>query len=206
MIKSEKFEPSLDRQPTDVHSKPGNRPTLQSNPLEQAAARSAETSPENPPTWQSWLKGTIKALVDPQASPKETFFHTLATRENVNYFELPLPWAQGRNLEIWVENDGGENSGKGEKDKKTFRMLLALNFSVIGETRVGLESSAKRLGITIWAEKPQYIENELPQMQNELSAFGFDASISINNLASGPDGIVPTIKSQIISPSLHVIG
>ena len=205
-IKSEKDELVLDKRSSVFQSSAAQKSAAQERAAELPAAHGADANPEKPPAWQSWLKGAIKALVDPQASPKEAFFHALATKENVNYFELPLPWAQGRNLEIWVEDGNEESSGHGEKNKKKFRVLLALNFSGIGETRVGLESSSKSLSITIWAERPQSIENELPQMRNELSALGFDANISINGLVGGPDGTVPTIKSQIASSSLHVLG
>ncbi|MDR2562024.1 MAG: hypothetical protein LBC63_09675 [Holophagales bacterium] len=206
-IKAEKNEPAVGERSNVFQSGAAQKSAAQERAAELPAAHGADTTnPEKPPTWQSWLKEAIKALVDPQVSPKEAFFHALATKENVNYFELPLPWAQGKNLEIWVEDGSEENSGHGEKNKNKVRVLLALNFSGIGETRVGLESSSKLLSITIWAERPQSIENELPQMRNELSALGFDANISINGLVSGPDGTVPTIKSQIASHRLHVLG
>jgi hypothetical protein len=205
MIKPEKNELGLDKQSQVLQSTAAQKPDAPKRSIELPAVHGA-ADPEKSPTWQSWLKGAIKALVDPHVSPEEAFFHALATRENVNYFELPLPWSQGKNLEIWVEDGNEENSGHGEKNKKKYRVLLALNFSAIGETRIGLESSSKLLSITIWAEKPRSIENELPQMRNELSAFGFDANISINSLVSGPDGTVPTIKSQIVGSSLHVLG
>ena len=205
MIKSEKNELGLDKQSQVFQSTDAQKPAAPERSIELPAAHGA-ADPEKSPTWQSWLKGAIKALVDPHVSPEEAFFHALAAKENVNYFELPLPWAQGRNLEIWVEDGNEESSAHDKKNKKKYRVLLALNFSAIGETRVGLESSSKLLSINVWAEKPQSIENELPQMRNELSALGFDANISINSLVSGPDGIVPTIKSQIVGSSLHVLG
>jgi len=204
--KTEKNELVFDKQPSTFQSGAAQKPAAHERAIESPPAHGAAADPEKPPTWQSWLKGAIKALIDPQASPKEALFHALATKENVNYFELPLPWAQDRNLEIWVEDGGEESHGHGEKNKKKFRVLLALHFSAIGETRVGLESSPKLLNIAIWAERPQHIEAQLSQMRNELSALGFDANVSINSLARGPDGTVPTIKSQIAGPSLHMLG
>jgi hypothetical protein len=44
------------------------------------------------------------------------------------------------------------------------------------------------------------------QMQNELSALGYEASISLNALARGADGAIESIKSAINGQSLHAMG
>jgi hypothetical protein len=181
------------------------------------AARSADAPPgqrANPPaapnaapvgeqaqTWRSWLDGCVRALADP-AVAREAAFHALAAKENVNYFELPLPWTPGGSMEIWVEADGN-GGGKGDSGH---RVLLGLTFSVLGETRVGIESIGKRLSIRIWAERAEPLEPVLPQLRDELSALGFDAAISLNSLAAGQGGAVPSIKSALGGPGLNAVG
>jgi hypothetical protein len=166
--------------------------------------RGASSLPSDAQTWHAWLKGGMRALANPSLFAKEAFFHSYAAKENVNYFELPLPWMPGRALELWVEDEGGGN--KGGRDEESRRILLALNFSVIGETRVGIESSGNRLNLKIWAERPEPVEGELPQLQEELSALGYDAAISLNALTKGADGAIESIKSAISGPSLHALG
>jgi hypothetical protein len=161
---------------------------------------------EKPQTWQAWIKDSIQALINPRVSAKESVFHALAAKEGVNYFELPMPWMPDRQMEIWIETDSDGDGGPGGKEKESHRILLALNFTVLGETRVGIESAAKKLNIKIWAERPYFIENEVPQMQNELSAHGFNIQVSIQPLASEHGGAAPSIKSLIVGSSLHAVG
>ncbi|MDR0498751.1 MAG: flagellar hook-length control protein FliK [Holophagales bacterium] len=172
--------------------------------FEHTVSHEITTPGEKTQTWQMWLKGSLKALTDPTVSSKEAVFHALAAKENINYFELPLPWMPGRTLEIWVEADR-ENSNR-DREKTAHRVLLAINFSELGETRIGLESIAKHLNIRFWAEHPQLIERVLPQMENELSALGFDAQISVHNLSVGQDGVIHSIKSIINASGLHAMG
>jgi hypothetical protein len=180
-------------------------PRAPSLPAEQAA-RPNEAPLEKPQTWQAWIKDSIQALINPRVSVKESVFHALAAKEGVNYFELPMPWMPDRQMEIWVETDSLEGDGSGSKEKESHRILLALNFTVLGDTRVGIESAAKRLNIKIWAEHPDFIEKEAPQMQNELSALGFDLQMSIQPLVSDQGRPAPSIKSLIVGSSLHAVG
>jgi len=153
-------------------------------------------------TWRSWLDGCVRALADPAAAG-EAAFHALAAKENVNYFELPLPWMPGRALELWVESDGGDDGrDRGDAGK---RVLLGMTFSALGETRVGLESFGKRLNVRIWAERTGSIESVLPQLQSELAALGFEAAVSLSALVP-QDGPVPSIKSALGGPGLNAVG
>jgi len=190
--------------PQNTKTNISNTSTTPASVYEQAIRQDSTVIGEKPQTWQTWMRGSMEALTDPTISAKEAVFHTLAAKENINYFELPLPWMPGHTLEMWVEVDK-ENANR-DKEKPTHRLLLALNFSALGETRVGLESIAKRLNIRVWAEHPQLIEKELQQMENELSALGFAAQISLHNLNVDQNGRIPTIKSIISPSSLHAMG
>jgi DNA-binding transcriptional ArsR family regulator len=202
MAKTAKLEIPDARQMVSPQKPNFSTPSISS--FEHTIRQDSDVVGEKPQTWQMWLKDSIKALTNPAVSSKEAIFHTLAAKENINYFELPLPWMPGRTLEMWVESDK-ENSNK-DTEKSSNRILLALNFSELGETRVGLESMAKRLKIRVWAEHPQLIEKELPQMENELSALGFGVQISLHNLTIGRNGTIPTIKSIINASALHAMG
>jgi hypothetical protein len=171
----------------------------QAAPVPQNAAQTGDQTQ----TWRSWLDGCVRALADP-ALAKEAAFHALAAKENVNYFELPLPWTPSGSMEIWVEADGDGNQR--EKDGPGHRVLLGMTFSALGETRVGLESAGKRLGIRIWAERTEPIEVVLPQLRDELSALGFEPTVSLNALSVGQGGAVPSIKSALGGPGLNAVG
>jgi hypothetical protein len=176
------------------------------------AAPNAAPAGEQAQTWRSWLDGCVRALADP-AVAKEAAFHALAAKENVNYFELPLPWTPGGSMEIWVEADAdGKDRGKGDSGH---RVLLGLSFSVLGETRVGIESTGsagstgstgKRLNVRIWAERVEPVEAVLPQLRDELSALGFEAAVSLNSLSASQGGAVPSIKSALGAPGLNAVG
>lgn len=170
----------------------------------QATNKAFNTPAENPQTWQSWLKGSIKALVDPSISSKDALFHTIVAREGVNYFHLPLPWMPSRAMEMWIEDE--VESDMNNKKSNSFRVLLALNFSVIGETRIGLESSGKTLLVKIWVESPHLVEKELPNLRNEIVALGFDAHVSLQAMNADSDGAISSIKSVILGSSLHALG
>jgi hypothetical protein len=165
----------------------------------QSAPHGAAQTGEQAQTWRSWRGGCVRALADP-AVAREATFHALAAKEGVNYFELPLPWAPGRPLEMWVESDGdGNGRGKGAPGH---RVLLGMTFSALGETRVGLESAGKRLGVRIWAEQTKPIEAVLPRLMDELSALGFEPAVSLSALAAPPG----TIKSALGGPGLNAVG
>jgi len=227
-VKSAKQDAVLDRRPDAPQTPTGNasrqattaanqaqqetaRPSATPQQTSQASAAAPQTAQaqlarqtgELPQTWRSWLDGCIRALADPAAA-KEAAFHALAAKENVNYFELPIPWMPGRTLEMWVESDGEKNQkGKGGPNH---RVLLGMTFSVLGETRVGLESTGKCLNIRIWAEQTKPIENVLPKLVDELSALGFEAAVTLNSLAAGNAPPAPSIKSALGGSSLNAIG
>ncbi|MCL1892870.1 MAG: hypothetical protein FWG02_01370 [Holophagaceae bacterium] len=188
---------------TSKHSSHLRDPKFSNSMAEQLLRQNNTTPGEKTQTWEMWMKNSIKALVDPSISSKEALFHNILAKEDVNYFHLPLPWMPNRFMEMWVEADD-TNSEKMEKG--IYRVLLALDFSVLGQTRVGMESSGKRLWINIWAEHPYPIEAELDQMQNEISSHGFDVHLKLHELPTEKDGVVPSIKSFIAGTSLHALG
>jgi hypothetical protein len=113
---------------------------------------------------------------------------------------------QTRNLEMWVEKDNKKEHEQPEGDEGTFRVLFAVAFSALGEIRVGIESTPKRMNVNIWAENSHSIESELPKLQDELLALGHEAMVSVNRLVVEPEEGVPSIKSLLKGPSLHVLG
>jgi hypothetical protein len=227
IAKSLKSETSETRRDTEPHESPTSSPKAQTHAPETTPRRDApptrqgttqdtrqpvhhdirhETTSlgEKPQTWQTWLKGSMRALADQSVFSKEAIFHTLAGKENVNFFELPLPWMPGRNLEMWVEADG-ENNEK-DTNNTTHRVLLSLNFSLLGETRIGLESRTKRLNVRVWTERPRFVEKEIPRVQDEISALGFEVQIALQQLTVDQDGVIPSIKSVLTGQSLHAMG
>jgi hypothetical protein len=203
-LKSDQLSDTSRPTSADRPAKPSPEPQTAKPTAEQALRQNTAPLAERPQSWQSWLTGSMKALVDQAMFSKEALFHTLAAKDGVNYFELPIPWASSSPAEIWIESD--DDPDPDDSEKSTHRLLLALHFSALGETRIGMESSHKRLSIRIWTENPQFVENEVPQMTDELSALGYDALVSLHALFPDADGAVPSIKSIINGSSLHAMG
>jgi len=206
MAKTIKLEMPLARQTVGPHNSEtiSNTSRTPASGFEHVLRQDSAVIGGKAQTWQMWMKGSMEALTDPTISAKEAIFHTLAAKENINYFELPLPWMPGRTLEMWVEVDKGSHNR--DRENSAHRVLLALNFSELGETRVGLESIAKRLNIRVWAEHPKLIEKELSQIEDEISALGFAVRVSLHNLTVDQNGLIPTIKSILSASSLHAMG
>lgn len=170
-------------------------------------ARVPETSfsrPDRPETWETWIKGSLKALSDPAASPKEAPFHALQAREGTGFFEIPLPWAPSSMLQIWVESEGGRASQGGRVE--TQRVLLGLKFSQLGETRLGMSLCGTALQVRVWAEHPGVLEASREGIEEELGTLGKSVDFRILPLACRPDGSVPSLRSLVAGSSLHALG
>jgi len=159
---------------------------------------------ELPESWEAWIRGTVTTLSDPAASPREAAFHALQAKEGTAFFELPLPWAQASPLQLWVEADASEErQGGGERTK---RVLLGLNFSNLGETRLGMAQGSFGLQIRIWTERAEALEKERTRMEAELKELGKPVDLKIYTLTYGPDGTIPSLRALVVGPSLSALG
>lgn len=160
--------------------------------------------PEVPDTWEAWIRGTTKILSDPKASPREATFHALQAKEQTAFYEIPLPWSPQTPLHLWVESDS--EGGKKRRDAETKRVLMGCRFSQLGETRVGLERSPTLLQVRIWTEHPELLAKEEQHLTEELEGLDRRVSLKILPLNPGQDGSIPSLRSVVAGPSLHVLG
>jgi hypothetical protein len=157
-----------------------------------------------PESWESWIRGTLTTLSNPAISPREASFHALQAKEGTAFFEIPLPWAQVSPLQIWVESDAqGSQQGDPEAAK---RVLLGLRFSNLGETRLGMSQGNSGLQIRIWTERPEALEREKENLEQELKGLGKTVDLRIYALAPRSDGTIPTVRSLVTGPSLRALG
>lgn len=166
------------------------------------ARESAAALPGVPETWESWIKAGVKTLSDPGASPREAPFHAAQAKEGTAFYELPLPWAPQAPLQMWVESDA-RGKGRGNPEGATTRVLLGLNFTRIGETRLGIAKGAGGLQVRVWAQHPEALLAAQAGMEDELKALGVPVDLRIQGLEPGP---VPSIRSLAAGASFQVLG
>ncbi|OQA37463.1 MAG: hypothetical protein BWY56_00942 [Acidobacteria bacterium ADurb.Bin340] len=171
--------------------------------LAQALAGGAVPPPEVPATWEAWLPSTLKALSDPSVSPREAPFHALQAREGTAFFEVPLPWAPGTPLHLWVEEEPEARAPSPEVPVK--RVLLGLRLSVLGETRAGLAWGPRSLAVRLWAEHPEALEAEADALRADLAVEGGSVDLRIFRLEAGPEGI-PSLQALVAGRSLEALG
>jgi hypothetical protein len=134
------------------------------------------TAAESPATWSTWMKEAIQTLSNPAQSPAEATFHQLQAKEGTAYYELPLPWATGEPLRLWVESDQ-EASALGTEP--VHRALLSVSFSKLGDVRMGLEQRSSGLRVRLWLRGPERLANLLPDLKAELATQGRPVEIQI---------------------------
>lgn len=188
--------------PTAAEAAPALQPQAAQR-LAQVLAAAPAPPPEVPATWEAWLPTTLKALSDPAASPREAPFHALQAREGTAFFEVPLPWAPGSPLHLWVEEDAAERSAPEEAPVK--RVLLGLRLSALGETRVGLAWAPKALAVRLWVEHPEALEAELEALRKELAVEGGAVDLRMARLEPGPGGI-PSLQALVAGRNLEALG
>lgn len=157
-----------------------------------------------PEVWENWIKGSVRALADPAISPREAPFHALQAKEGTAFFEIPLPWANGKSMQLWVEEDAPEDPTVDPEETK--RVLLGLHLSRLGETRVGLQSRSRALSARIWTEHPELVEGQRNAIERDLGESGKAVDLRILALNPGPDGNIPDLRSLATGPSLHAMG
>jgi|GEM_PF-411160 len=171
---------------------------------EEAVKTQAGPAAQVPEAWEAWIKGSVRALSDPVISPREAPFHELQAKEGTAFFEIPLPWAGGRTLQLWVEDDDPEDRSPGQE--KSHRVLLSLKLTQLGETRVGLQSAGSALAVRIWTEHPEMVESQRAEIERELGESGRAVDLRILPLNPGPDGQILDLRALVGGSSLHAIG
>jgi len=171
----------------------------------EAALKARPGAPAQvPEVWESWVKGSVRALSDPAISPREAPFHALQAKEGTAFYEIPLPWANGKPLQLWVEEDAPESTTPDLEGTK--RILLGLELSRLGETRVGLQSHGAALSVRIWTEHSELVEGQREAIERELRESGKTVDLRILPLNPGADGNIPDLRSLAVGPSLHALG
>ncbi len=187
-------------------------PAIESRLLTRAEAARTEAAVqahrgpalEVPETWESWIKGNVRALSDPGVSPREAPFHALQAKEGTAFFEIPLPWAGAKPLQLWVEEDSHDDSVPGVE--APHRVLLALELSSLGELRVGLQSTPRALAVRIWAEHPGALDSFQAQLEAELRDSGKTIDLRILSLNSPAEGRIPDVRTLAMGSTLHALG
>jgi len=159
---------------------------------------------EVPEAWESWIKGNVRALSDPGVSPREAPFHALQAKEGTAFFEIPLPWAGAKPLQLWVEADAPE--GSAPSAEAPHRVLLALELSSLGELRVGLQSTPQVLTVRIWTEHPAALDSVQAELEAELKDSGKAIDLRILSLNSAAEGRIPDVRVLAMGSTLHALG
>jgi hypothetical protein len=174
-------------------------------PGEAQAAPAAPQAPASPETWEAWLRAGTRSLADPAVSPREAPFHAAQAREGTALFEVPLPWSPGSHLQMWVERDGGGRQG-GSGTEGESRVLLGLNFSRLGETRLGIAKGSGGLQVRVWAEHAGLLAGARQSLEEELGTLGMPVDLRILPLEADAGGGVPSIRSLAMGATFQVLG
>jgi len=154
--------------------------------------------------WEGWIKGNVRALSDPGVSPREAPFHALQAREGTAFFEIPLPWAGAKPLQLWIEEEGHEDRAPATEESR--RVLLALELSNLGELRVGLQSTRQALSVRIWTEHPAALEFVQAEVEAELRDSGKAIDLRILSLSPSAEGRNPDVRALAMGSTLHALG
>lgn len=155
---------------------------------------------EQPETWATWMKETMKTLANPAASPTEATFHQLQAKEGTAWFEIPLPWAPAAEpLRIWIE---GEGNASGRESDAVHRVFLSVPFSTLGEVRLGLEQRRSGLRVRLWLEHPEQAVALRADLEAELATLGRPVDLQILSLPSG----TPDLRALAGASPLQAMG
>jgi hypothetical protein len=166
-----------------------------------SAQEAADPKAAHAETWDTWLRNSLQTLSDPAASPREAPFHALQAREGTAFFEIPLPWSPQTPLQLWVESDADNQASKA--GETTQRLLLGMNFSRLGETRVGMMRAAGRLQIRIWTEHPEMLADDLEALLSELEGLGSSVDLRVQAL---PESSAPPLRALVTGSTLQAMG
>lgn len=182
---------------------------LPPSPTVLRLAEALKVTPAPPPavpeSWEAWVPATVKALSDPSASPREAPFHALQAKEGTGFFEVPIPWAGGGALHLWVEEDAPDDAeGRKPGGEPVKRVLMGLNMSGLGETRVGLQHGGGLLAVRIWAERTDGLEAGREALIRDLQDLGHRVDLRIMALEPGAAGI-PSLRALVTGSSLEAM-
>ena len=162
--------------------------------------------PSAPETWETWMKGSIRALSDPAVSPQGAAFHAAQAKDGTAFFELPLPWAPQHPLQMWVESDRQPRDQGGKGGQETRRVLLGLSFTNLGETRLGLAQSPGQLQVRVWAEHPERLAADVEGITRELEDLGSRVDLRVLRLTAEPGGAIPSVRGLATGSTLEALG
>lgn len=168
-------------------------------PLLQLAKQLAGES-SSAQDWELWIRASLKTLGDPALSPREAPLHIAQAMEKTAFFEIPLPWPSAGNLQIWVESELPEEGAA--QPEAIQRVLLGLQFSGLGETRLGLAKGPFGLQVRVWAEHPEALQAERARMEAELRDLGAAVDLQIRPLPEG----TPSLHAMVTGPTLQALG
>ncbi len=182
--------------PSRGHAGAAPLPAPPAGPADSAAARAS--------SWESWMSAGVKALSDPRISPREAPFHLAQAREGTAFFELPLPWEGAeRTLQLWVESEAGK--GTHDSAETTVRVLVGVQFSALGETRVGLVQSGTQLQVRIWAERADLLKAHEDALRSDLAELGPNLDFQVHPLGE-PGVAVPSLRALANGSGFQALG
>ena len=165
----------------------------------------AGSAPEAPETWEAWLRTSVKTLADPATAPQGAAFHAAQGKEGTGYFEIPLPWAPEGPLQLWMESERDPRDPD-DAQEEAQRVLLGLSFTNLGETRLGIARRGTDLRVRVWTEHPELLQAAQGAMEAELRDLGATVDLRILPLHPGPDGTIPSLRSQVTGSNLQAMG
>lgn len=158
-----------------------------------------------PESWETWIRGAVHSLSSPATAPAGAAFHAAQAMEGTAFYELPLPWAPDRPLQIWLEADREPAPGRAPGDIR--RVLLGLSFTRLGETRLGIAQGPGALQVRVWTEHPELLDPAArAQVEADLNALGARLDLKFLPLEPGPGGTIPTLRGQITGTTLQAMG
>ena len=114
-----------------------------------------------------------------------------------------MPWlGSASTLELWVEADPGEENN-GPSGERVQRVLVGVNFSSLGETRVGLAQGAGTLQVRIWTEAPGLLKDREPALREELAQGGLKVDLRVLPLG---EERAPSLRSILTGGGYQAIG
>ena len=81
---------------------------------------------------------------------------------------------------------------------------MGLNFTRLGETRLGVAKGPTGLQVRVWTEHPECLERD--PMEAELRTLGPAVDLRILPLQPGPGGFVPSLRSLVTGPTMQFLG
>lgn len=159
----------------------------------------------SPKAWETWMSSGVKALSDPQISPREAPFHLAQAKEGTAFFELPLPWeGPEKVLQMWVEADPGGTGPRGFREQ-TVRVLVGIHFTALGETRVGIIQSGERLQVRVWVENADLLKDREASIKSDLADLG--PGLDFQVLPLGERGAaIPSLRALASGTGFDALG